>query len=328
MTKLIKCENCTGELKYHPDKEQLRCDRCGSGFNIKVTKGVLTRNYDPNYNPLENKSTDSLYKCSTCQSKMIVGSDAVRTRCSSCGNATLVKEKTIEVTPDGILPFKTTRKKAAEIFRNWVAKRKFAPNDLVQMAKLEKISGIYTPVYNFNYSWIFNYSATGVEKKLDAYYNEYRDETYVDKMFTGDVENEVYSASARIPNKIIGILNDYDFRELKPFSTEYLLGFSGVDTTENLHKIYGEIQDYVNEQNKAKATRKLNDEFDYYEDFESFARLKNVKYNYAYVPVWANHYTYKGKECYTCFFFLLFLSILSSLFNFIFLWTLNFYFMK
>ena len=69
---------------------------------------------------------------------MILGANVDARRCSSCGNTTLVKENLSVITPDGIVPFKISRKKAAEIFRNWVGKRKFAPNDLVQMAKLEK----------------------------------------------------------------------------------------------------------------------------------------------------------------------------------------------
>ena len=164
------------------------------------------------------------------------------------------------------------------------------------MAKLEKISGIYTPVWNFNYNWVSKYTAIGVEKVLDVYDNEIRKETNVKKINEGKVENEIYSASTRIPTEVIGVLNDYDLNMIRPFSSEYLLGFSGVDTNIGIHEVYNNIEENLNETNRLIAIRKLKDEFDYYDDLKCVTKVRNVIFNYAYVPLWANHYTYKGKE--------------------------------
>ena len=301
MSKLTRCENCTGELSYSPQKEMIVCTCCGSSFPIKVKKEKeLKRKYDIAYTPMENREVLAVYRCETCGTKSIVGTDNVVRRCSSCGNTSLLKEKTALNTPDGMIPFKVTREKAAEIFRKWVASRKFAPNDLVEMAKLEKLSGFYTPVWNFSYNSIFKYSVIGIKKVLDAYDNEIRRETMLQKVLEDNHENDMHSASTRMDDEILESLGEYNFNFIRPYSTEYLMGFAGLETDVDIHKTYNNIVETIKSENERKVTNKLNDEYDYLEDFSSITRLRETTFYYSYVPVWANHYTYKGKE-YHCY---------------------------
>jgi len=301
MTKLTRCKNCTGELVFSPDKNALSCERCGSQFNIKErANSNIKRMYDPSYVPQEKLDNQVTYKCSSCSSRIIAGTDCEIHRCSSCGNTTLKKEISVLNTPDGIIPFKITRNKAGEIFRKWVANRKFAPSDLVQMAKLEKISGFYTPIWNFNYTSIYKYSLVGVKKSLDSYDNEVRREYPINKIIEDRVENEIHSASTRISDSSIVAIGRYDFAQLRPFSTDYLLGFTGLDTNKDIHKLYNNICANANIEREEKIKNQLEESYDYLEDFKSITKLNNVSYNHAYVPVWANHYSYKGKE-YHCY---------------------------
>ena len=139
----MRCANCTGELFYNAEVDMLECERCSSKFPIveKKTENIK-RKYDPSYSILANQDEVVDYKCATCGTKLLVGSDNEVRRCSSCGNTTLMRERSNIVKPDGIIPFSISKRKAAEIFRKWVGERKFAPKDLKYMAKLEKISGI------------------------------------------------------------------------------------------------------------------------------------------------------------------------------------------
>jgi len=301
MLKAKKCKNCTGELAFNPKQSMLVCERCGSSFAVSEKKdGKIRRLYDVSYSPVENQKNQIVYKCSTCNSKIIAGTGNEIHRCSSCGNTTLIKETSVMNLPDAIIPFKIERNKAAEIFRKWVKKRKLAPNDLVQMAKLEKISGIYTPVWNFNYKYYYQYSATGLKKKLDSYDNEVINKYVIQKVLEDSVDNQLFSASTRIPDEKIDMLGEYNFGEVRPYSTDYLMGFTGIDTNRDVHKIYKGIVDDINKDCSNKIKNKLEDEYDYVEDFSCKTKLKDVSFTYAHVPVWANHYTYKGKtyHCY------------------------------
>lgn len=301
MVNVNRCKNCTGELTFDAKDNMLECQWCGGKFPIKERKSSeLRRKYDSSYSPLENQDIEISYKCSTCGTKLIAGTETDIFRCSSCGNSSLIKQKAFLKVPDGILPFEVTREKAGEIFRNWVGKRKFAPNDLKHMAKLEKISGIYTPIWNFSYSTAYRYSLVGIKKTRDENYNDVRNEYYVQKILNDKCESRVYSANLRMETEMFQQFDDYDFEKLRPYSTEYLLGYTALETDVDVHKVYNSVEKEVKSELDITITRKMEEEYDYIEDFSSVIKLKDVNFNYAYVPVWANHYTYKGKQ-YHCY---------------------------
>lgn len=301
MAKNNRCTNCVGELSYKVGLDMLECERCGSRFPVSLKSNEnIKRKYDAGYSPVLNKEEQVDYKCSTCGTSIVSGRESEITRCSSCGNTTLVREKSTIVKPDGIIPFEISRDRAAQIFRSWVGGRKFAPNDLKNMAKLEKISGIYTPIWVFNYSWIFNYSTLGVKKHLDSYDNEIRREYFIKKSISDRSENEVYSANSRMDREMGCQFEDYNFSKIRPYSTEYLLGYTGINTNVDIHNVYKLLKDNVQKENDKRIQDKLNEEYDYFEDFASVVKLKDVYFSHVYVPVWANHYTYKGKE-YHCY---------------------------
>lgn len=166
------CQNCGGEMRFKPDVGMIVCERCGSSFPVTETGQKPTRRPYLQTFTIQNEEVES-FQCATCGANMLVGSNGEVTRCASCGNLSLKKTVSRHAIPDGIIPFTLTRKKAAEIFRKFVSSRKFAPNDLKTMAKLEKISGLYVPVWNFNFVSTWTYSAIGINKKTDSDGHEY-----------------------------------------------------------------------------------------------------------------------------------------------------------
>lgn len=301
MSELSRCPNCRGEQVFNPDKGFLVCERCGSSFPVKETEGkIIRREYSPTFVPQTNTKLDVKYTCTTCGAKSVVGSDEEQRRCASCGNLSLTKQKAPSVVPDGIIPFSISRNKAAEIFRKWVGSRKFAPNDLKQMARLEKITGLYTPIWNFSYKTTVKYSATGIKIKTDDDGDRVVREYPIEKVKEFDKQNQIYSGSKRISNTFLNGLGDYEFSNIRPYSSDYLLGFAGIDTDIDIHTTYnGMIKDVI-KSNEFKYKHDLENEYDQVDNFVCATKFRNVIFNYTYVPVWANHYTYKGKE-YHCY---------------------------
>lgn len=301
MEKSLRCVNCFGEKTFNPDKKVLVCERCGSQFPIKGSKGgIVRREYTPSYIPVSNQETIIKYTCETCGTKSVFGSDVEVKRCSSCGNTTLKRDKSLSVVPDAIIPFEISRKRAGELFRNWVGSRKFAPNDLKQMAKLEKISGLYTPVWNWNFKSIFKYTGMAFNLKTDSNGNSETREYPLNKVKETLHENVVKTANTRMSDLFLDGLGEYDFSKLRPYSTEYLLGFAGIETNIDIHKVYNNLEKDIAETNEWRAKNRIHDEYDGVENLVCTTRFRDVTFNYAYIPVWANHYTYKGKE-YHCF---------------------------
>ena len=193
-----------------------------------------------------------------------------------------------------------SRNKAASIFRTWVGSRKFAPNDLKQMAKLEKISGLYTPVWNFSFNSVFKYTGTAIKIKTDSDGNQEFRENELDKVKETRYSNVLLSASSRISDDFLNGMGEYDFNRIRPYSTDYLLGFAGIDTNLDIHNVYSDLTNEISSANERKIKSKLEAEYDRIDGLSCRTRFKDVVFNYAFVPVWANHYTYKGKE-YHCF---------------------------
>lgn len=301
MANYSRCANCGGELLFNPETAMLVCDRCGSTFQVKEgNSSFVRRAYTSSYSPAENQNETVKYTCRTCGAKSVVGTDGEVKRCSSCGNTTLNKEKSMTVVPDGIIPFSVSRRRAGEIFRNWVGSRKFAPSDLKQMAKLEKISGLYTPVWNFNFTSIFKYSGTAIKIKTDSNGNQDIREIDLDKTKETRHANVLVSGSTRITDDFLEGMGEYDFNKAKPYSTDYLLGFAGIDTDIDIHEIYANMTNDIAKENKRRTKNNLQKEYDNIDEVSYSTRFRDVSFNYVHIPVWANHYTYKGKE-YHCY---------------------------
>lgn len=301
MANLSRCKNCDGEKLFDPAKGMLVCERCGSTYAVKETgDDPVRREYAPSYIPEENKNILNKYECSSCGAKIVVGTNNEVKRCSSCGNTTLVKIKGSTVAPDGIIPFKISRNQACEIFSKWVGSRKFAPSDLKQMAKLQKISGLYSPVWNMHYVETTKYSATAGKFINTSNGQQETREYEIDKIDEKKISNELHTANSRISDGFIEGLGEYDFSKTRPYSTDYLLGFAGIDTDIDVHRVYDEILEEASQDNKRKIESRLSDNYDFYDNLSCVTRLRNVYFNYTYVPIWANHYTYKGKK-YHCY---------------------------
>lgn len=295
-----KCINCGGELVFKPETGKLHCERCGAAFDVTdgANKPVI-RPYTPSF-VAEQNVTETAYQCLFCGAKCIVPVGEERKRCVSCGNTTLQRISSATTAPDGILPFTITKPQAGEIFRNWVGSRKFAPSDLKQMARSKKLIGLYTPVWNFNYDAIWHFSCIGVKKRTDSDGYQYTQRYPVHSDENQPHRNELYSANNRIGTEFVQDLGDYDFTKVKPYSTDYLLGFSGLETTINVHDVYNYMTATITETNERHARERLNAEYDRYENFSCRTAFKNVTFSYTYIPIWANHYIYKGKE-YHCY---------------------------
>lgn len=301
MEEYTRCPNCNGEKVYNVEKGMLVCSRCGSNFPVDESgEKPIRRLYTPTYSYDSNNTEGTQYECETCGARSVVGTNGEVKRCVNCGNTTLKKITSLTNAPDSIIPFSISRHQAGEIFRKWVGSRKLAPSDLKQMAKLEKISGLYMPVWNFNFVAGWKYTAIGVKKRTDSDGHEYFIRTPVQKIKDIAYTDYTRSATSKISDDFIEGMGDYDYNKLKPYSTDYLLGFAGLQTDVDVHSVYRDFTNQITEANSKKAEEKLKDEYDYVENLLSTTRFRDVAFNYSYVPVWANHYTYKGKR-YHCY---------------------------
>ena len=168
------------------------------------------------------------------------------------------------------------------------------------MAKLGKVSGLYVPAWNMSMNLGGSYFANVT--KLENMGNDetitwhYPIRSNFDKTFL----NVLVSGNTRISDDVLCDLSPYDTQKLIPFSNEYLFGYSGLNTDENLHVKYKNVIYDKKEKITKRCRSDLKDKFDTIESFNIAFTKNNSSFNYLYLPVWANHYTYRGKlyHCY------------------------------
>lgn len=301
MGKITKCENCGAELVFSPERNCLVCKSCGSSFMVKNASGKIARRvYSFNYNPEDNRVDETQYECPSCGSKIMAGREKPLGICASCGNTNLIKKTNSVVVPDGIIPFTISKAKAGEIFQKFVKSRKFAPSDLAQMARSQKLIGVYNPVWKFDFETHIHYSYVGEKKYLDKNDNEYVKYYPEDKTKEERFENVLLSGNKQISDKMLEEIGDYDFSKAIPYSSDYVLGFYLIDTNRDLHVVYDGFKDNIEYQNRKEIENRVRKDYDSLSNFVCHTRFKDEEFGYVGVPIWANHYTYKGKN-YHCY---------------------------
>jgi hypothetical protein len=138
-----------------------------------------------------------------------------------------------QIKPRSLLPFRVEREGARKLFREWVRKLWFAPNDFKQRARLDTtLSGMYVPHWTYDAA-----TATEYTGQRGTYYYVTVSNGKTSSMqrrtawspVWGAVNNSfddlLVLASHSLPTKYMEKLEPWDLPELVPFQSQYLSGF-------------------------------------------------------------------------------------------------------
>ena len=296
------CDGCGGNLTYDADTQGLVCEYCGTCREIR-TNGNKLRLKVPFTNDLDYTGLNDakhIYRCEFCGTDVATCEDVNVVKCPACGSSNFRESSGGGVHPLNIAPFKISKEKASIIFKRWIFNRRFSPNNLMKMAKLKKITGVYIPTYFYDFK-----TSTDYEAKC---YNEYKDSdgdtnrTYYYKsgksfgmyqnvkIFANDKYDEYYMKRAALGDDL----------DLRPYSTEYMLGFFGAKTEINVQQSYDRLKELAVTLEKRRITNDLEKDYDGVARIDTNIEISNVFNSYIYLPVWINHFSYKGKD-YKCY---------------------------
>ena len=303
MKKMTKCINCGGGLIYSPTKASIICEHCDSKYPMPAAKRAakLVRKYALDYVPETDEKFDNMFVCNTCNSLHMVADGKTSTRCPSCGDTNIVKSSSKTCFPDGLIPFTLEKENAVSIFEKWLKKRRFAPNDLFALAKNGKISKVYVPAFNITGTSVCAYSA--MVKKV---HTDNDSGTIFSTMHTvqnverDQITNHALCANSVVDKKLFEKVSSVDPSKIVPFSTEYLFGYYGADTNCNIHDLMQNFKKDLEDDCESSVRSKLNNKYDEIVHLSCSTELRDVVFNYVYVPVYMNHFTYKNKK-YHCY---------------------------
>lgn len=300
MKKIFKCEGCGGEINFDPKTQCLICKHCNSKTTISDTIQPTPHQvqYSTSLNLNKSLKLGSMYKCMLCETKFTTLSGEVVSRCPSCGNKDLNEIHESQLYPMNIIPFKITKKEASKCYKKWLGYNLFSPNNLKKMAKQQKITGFYVPVYMFDFDSTTHYSAKCVTyDKSNLTGKEKRRTRYVTDVEKSEYDDYLYSANRKIDAEIFRKMGGFKSSGIVPYSHEYILGFLGLGTNRTIHSSLDLTEKEIAEIEKQKIENKLPGSVDF---LHINTKIDNIWCDYLYVPVWSNHYTYKGKNfhCY------------------------------
>ena len=263
---MIKCPNCSAELKFSVKDKAVKCEYCGSTFEPKELRTTINFSKEEKEEIKEEPKeqiTGKSYSCSQCGAKLLTFDETAITFCSYCGSQAVVESKMMSTDkPDYIIPFKVTKEDCIKSYKKKISKSLFAPNYMKDDIVISKFRGIYMPygIYKLSkHGLVTNKGSKYSHRSGDyVYYDDFDLVCQLDAEYDGisrDLISKFYDRfSTAIP---------FNCKEVEEFNPNYLSGFYA-DTKDVEDKIYNiETIDVAKEDassrlRKKKEMRKYN----------------------------------------------------------------------
>ena len=226
-----KCRACGAPLAFDEESQKLRCDFCGSMYDLSEFESV-TETGDPGSQDQQcqwGQEGMKYYSCPSCGAELMCDQTTAATQCPYCGNnAVMPGQFSAGQQPEFVIPFKISKKKAVEALKNHYKGKILLPNAFKNENHIKEIQGVYVPF------WLFDKDAQGEMSFDGANSSSYREGDYIvtNTMHyrirrAGDIQFQKVpvDASSKMPDDYMDSIEPFDYQELKPFSTVYMPGF-------------------------------------------------------------------------------------------------------
>ena len=292
-----KCKNCGSELWFNPKQGCLTCKYCESNYFLpkKRDDAVLVRQYDAGFHPNQLNQSLVAYKCEACQNVYFMSSEEKSKKCTNCGSSSSVLVEDSNYSADGIMPFKISKDEAAKCFEKFLKEKSSIPKELKKLAQSKKLMGVFIPVWNFSFNIYASYSANATELKKD-----YNGMFYgVSKPVMGD-EMKRYPSLDESANKMedeifLELFDENDYIGIIPYTPEYTYGFRVDAVNKNIHDYAHGIVKNAERDYERKIKKQIISKYREVSDVQVDARADDIFFNFTYVPVYVNNFTYHGK---------------------------------
>ena len=297
-------------MTFHAKTQSLQCESCGHSILIvndasKVVEHPLTRDRLAGLRPDPGRSTSTM-ECKGCGAKIEVDADCTSTECPYCGSVYVLAEKQEQaLPPDGIIPFKIDHEQVGEIFRKWLAGRKFAPNALKTLYQSGKLTGIYLPYWTFDAGASAYYTAQGGRNRTEQRRGsdgKMHTVTHTDWFFTsGTVQHRfddiLVRATEHMDLALLDNIGSFGTTRAASWSPDYFAGYRAECFTKPLESGHADARKVMEQRLSSDARQDVLKRFDAVKDLKVQSSFRNETYKYVMLPVYTTSYRY-GNETY------------------------------
>ena len=324
-----QCPACTGPLHYSESLGKLKCDYCGTEYEVAEIEAMYAKKEEKSVEAQKKaeKETEQKkqqqakaaeegwdtsdisdnwgkdaagmksYNCPSCGAELICDETTAATSCPYCGNPTVVPGQFSGVLkPDYVIPFKVSKKEAIEKLKMHYKGRPYLPKSFKDDNHIEEIQGVYVPFWMFDgkASGEASYKAT-TSKVYEKGDEEITETRHYEVSRAGSIgfEKIPVDASSKMPDDHMDSIEPYDYSGLKEFSTAYLPGF-----------LADKYDVSVKDSQKRADTRCASTLEDALREtvtgYDSCTLkqidLKRGKVHYVLLPVWMLHTKWNGQD--------------------------------
>lgn len=295
------CPSCGADVVWNPGAGALRCPYCGTVRTVPQKRGeVVERPIEEGLRAPRDLgwgTSRKTVRCQRCGASQSIEPGLAASRCAFCGTPAVVEAPAsgTMVRPEGLLPFKVGRDQAAGMFRGWLSRLWFRPNDLGEKAALNAIDGVYIPF------WMFD-AATHSEWEAEAgtpyqVTEGGRTETRVRwepasgflELFFDDLP---VAASKGLPHALLEGLEPFPTRDLLAYDPSFLSGFLAEEYAIDLPDALREARGRMEAEIRAACVRQIPAPM--HRNLSVRTAWSGLAYKSGLFPVWIAAYDYRG----------------------------------
>ena len=297
MSIVRKCKGCGNNLAYDAATQKLYCEHCRNYYEFK----------QPNWNKIKKdlnlkfkeKVYDKLYVCPNCGNKEKFNPSSIAFECSYCNTPIVIPAFKNDI--DAISPFKITEEQALSSYKDWIAKKIWAPRKLKKLAKVGKFVGHYMPAWAFDATAKSNFSGQeAIQRPVIRRDTQGRTYTVIETFYrpfsgtrTDRFDNVITAGNNFISNDTLEKLEPFDYYNLKVYRDEYLFGYLlenySIDVNSGYNTAKQEMATNIRQRIYANSTKKivsLNVSTEYFNQ-------KQARY---LLPIWRSEFKYNKKN--------------------------------
>ncbi len=239
--KVFQCPCCGAPLTFGAESQQLDCASCGNTYPLEALEQAqsaqteaarpddMTWQVHDNDWSEDDKAHLKAYRCSTCGSEIVADESTVATECVYCGNPSIFPTQLEGAfKPDGVIPFKKTKKEAQEAYVAHCKGKKLLPRLFLSEGRVEKLTGVYVPF------WLFSseadadmtYKATQVSSHRQGQYMVTRTRHYmIRRGGTLGFRDVPVDGSSKLDDTLMESVEPFDSGKVSGFDIAYLSGY-------------------------------------------------------------------------------------------------------
>lgn len=295
-----KCPNCSAELLFNPETQQLNCEYCRSSFTMEQIQQIYAEleNEVPAPDTSDFESHTNLYHCASCGADIMSDDLTTATFCYYCHSPVILSGRlTGDYKPSKVIGFKVTRENALASFKQWCGSKMFIPSDFRSEQQLEKMTGLYVPFWIADCDVSADYHATGkiIRRWTSGSYRYTETKEYAisrnAKIFTDGIPAD---GESKIEDLLMESIEPFDYNELKDFSMSYFTGFFADKYDVDKAGVFPRIRERAEQACKNVIRNSVHGYNSVIVNRESY-NINRTKWQYIMLPVWFMTYNYGGK---------------------------------